>query len=62
MRAADRLRQADLLIWTDSLVCPAILDSATILRIRTSHLTLEEGAPPDQRPANRATGRAPSRR
>lgn len=47
MRAADRLRQADLLIWTDSLVCPAILDLAppSCERIRTSHLTLEEVLP-----------------
>ena len=47
LRAADRLRQADLLIWTDSLVCPSILALAppSCERIPTSNLTLEELLP-----------------
>ena len=44
LRAADRLRQADVLLWTDSLVCPQITALApdACERIRTSTLTLEE--------------------
>ena len=47
LRAADRIRQADVLIWTDSLVCPEIaaLAKESCLRIRTSRLTLEEVVP-----------------
>jgi precorrin-4/cobalt-precorrin-4 C11-methyltransferase len=47
LRAADRLRHADRLIWTDSLVCPAIAELVpdTCERIKTSHLTLEEVLP-----------------
>lgn len=47
LRAADRIRQADVLIWTDSLVCPEIaaLASDSCIRIRTSRLTLEEVVP-----------------
>ena len=47
LRAAERLRHADRLIWTDSLVCPAIagLVPANCERIRTSNLTLEEVLP-----------------
>ena len=47
VRAADRLREADRLIWTDSLVNPAIarLVPAHCKQIRTSSLTLEEVIP-----------------
>jgi len=47
LRAADRLRHADRLIWTDSLVSPAIAElvPAKCERIRTSHLTLEDVLP-----------------
>ena len=47
LRAADRLNKADVLIWTDSLVCPAIADlaPADCERIRTSTTTLEELIP-----------------
>ena len=47
LRAAERLKQADLLVWTDSLVCPQILDLAPqgCKRIRTSTLTLEQVVP-----------------
>ena len=47
LRAADRLRQADVLLWTDSLVCPQITALApdACERIRTSTLTLEELIP-----------------
>ncbi len=47
LRAAERLKQADLLVWTDSLVCPGILDLAPehCERIRTSTLTLEQVVP-----------------
>ena len=47
LRAADRLRQADVLIWTDSLVCPQItqLVPEHCETIRTSTLTLEEVIP-----------------
>ena len=47
VRAADRLREADRLIWTDSLVNPAIarLAPAHCKQIRTSSLTLEEVIP-----------------
>ena len=47
LRAADRLRHADRLIWTDSLVSPAIAEHvpAKCERIRTSHLTLEDVLP-----------------
>ena len=47
LRAADRLRQADVLLWTDSLVCPQITALApdACERIRTSTLTLEEVIP-----------------
>jgi precorrin-4/cobalt-precorrin-4 C11-methyltransferase len=44
LRAARALEQAEVLIWTDSLVNPAIaaLAPASCERIRTSSLTLEE--------------------
>ena len=47
LRAAERIRQADVLIWTDSLVCPQITSLAPdhCERIRTSTLTLEEVIP-----------------
>ena len=47
LRGADRLRHADVLIWTDSLVCPRITALAPdhCERIRTSTLTLEEVLP-----------------
>ena len=47
LRAAERIQKADRLIWTDSLVCPAIADLAppSCERIKTSHLTLEEVLP-----------------
>ena len=47
LRAADRIRQADVLIWTDSLVCPEIpaLAGDACVQIRTSRLTLEEVVP-----------------
>ena len=46
-RAEDRLRSADVLIWTDSLVSPqsAALAPEGCERIRTSTLTLEEVLP-----------------
>lgn len=46
-RAEDRLKTADVLIWTDSLVSPQIaaLASQRCERIRTSNLTLEEVLP-----------------
>lgn len=46
-RAEDRLRSADVLIWTDSLVSPKIAALAPegCERIRTSTLTLEEVLP-----------------
>ena len=47
LRAADRIRQAEVLVWTDSLVCPEIaaLADEDCLQIRTSRLTLEEVVP-----------------
>ena len=47
LRAADRIRQAEVLVWTDSLVCPEIASLADegCLQIRTSRLTLEEVVP-----------------
>ena len=47
LRAADRLRSADVLIWTDSLVCPGIPKLAPdgCEKIRTSTMTLEEVIP-----------------
>ncbi|BEV35894.1 precorrin-4 C(11)-methyltransferase [Synechococcus sp. M16CYN] len=44
LRAADRLRSADTLVWADSLVCPAItkLVPERCEKIRTSKMTLEE--------------------
>ena len=47
LRAAERLKRADVLVWTDSLVCPAIAALAPehCERIRTSTLTLEEVIP-----------------
>ena len=47
LRAADRLNKADVLVWTDSLVCPSITDRAPAdcERIRTSTTTLEELIP-----------------
>ena len=47
LRAAERLKHADLLVWTDSLVCPQIVDLAPqgCKRIRTSTLTLEQVVP-----------------
>ena len=47
LRAAERLKKADVLVWTDSLVCPAIAALAPehCERIRTSTLTLEEVIP-----------------
>ena len=46
-RAEDRLRAADVLIWTDSLVSPQIAALAPegCERIRTSTLTLEDVLP-----------------
>lgn len=46
-RAEDRLRAADVLIWTDSLVSPQIaaLAPESCERIRTSTLTLEDVLP-----------------
>ena len=47
LRAAERIRRADVLIWTDSLVCPdiAALAKDDCLQIRTSRLTLEDVVP-----------------
>ena len=47
LRAADRLRAADVLIWTDSLVCPGIPKLAPdgCEKIRTSTMTLEDVIP-----------------
>ena len=47
LRAADRIRRAEVLVWTDSLVCPEIaaLADEDCLQIRTSRLTLEEVVP-----------------
>ena len=47
LRAAERLNKADVLVWTDSLVCPAIADlaPASCERIRTSTTTLEDLIP-----------------
>ena len=47
LRAANRLKQADRLIWTDSLINPAIAKLAPdhCKHIRTSTLTLEEVIP-----------------
>ena len=47
LRAAERLDKADVLVWTDSLVCPAIADlaPASCERIRTSTTTLEDLIP-----------------
>ena len=44
LRAADRIREAEVLIWTDSLVSPLIADLApkACEQIPTSTLTLEE--------------------
>jgi len=44
LRAADRIREAEVLVWTDSLVSPQIADLAPkdCERIRTSSMTLEE--------------------
>ena len=46
-RAEDRIRSADVLIWTDSLVSPEIaaLARPDCERIRSSTLTLEEVVP-----------------
>jgi len=47
LRAARHLREADVLVWTDSLISPAIpaLAPAHCERIRTSSLTLEQVIP-----------------
>ena len=47
LRAAERIRRANLLVWTDSLVCPGILDLApqSCERLATSSLTLEQIIP-----------------
>jgi precorrin-4/cobalt-precorrin-4 C11-methyltransferase len=47
LRAAERLRSADVLVWTDSLVCPGIPKLAPdgCEKIRTSTMTLEEVIP-----------------
>ncbi len=47
LRAAERIRHADVLIWTDSLVSPEIaaLAKGDCLQVRTSRLTLEEVVP-----------------
>ena len=47
LRAVERLKQADVLIWTDSLICPDIIRHApqTCESIRTSTLTLEQVVP-----------------
>jgi len=47
LRAAERIKDADVLVWTDSLVSPQIADLAPkpCERIRTSSLTLEEVLP-----------------
>ena len=47
LRAADRLRAADVLIWTDSLGCPGIPKLAPdgCEKIRTSTMTLEDVIP-----------------
>ncbi len=44
LRAIDCLKEAEVLVWTDSLICPAITDLApeNCERISTSSLTLEE--------------------
>ncbi|HJN36182.1 MAG: precorrin-4 C(11)-methyltransferase [Prochlorococcus sp.] len=44
LRAADRIREAEVLVWTDSLVSPQIANLAPkdCERIRTSSMTLEE--------------------
>ncbi|CAI8174361.1 MAG: precorrin-4 C(11)-methyltransferase [Prochlorococcus sp.] len=47
LRAAERIKDAEVLVWTDSLVSPQIADLAPkpCERIRTSSLTLEEVLP-----------------
>lgn len=44
IRAAERIQKADVLVWTDSLISPEIIDQASrsCERIKTSALTLEE--------------------
>ena len=46
-RAENRILNADVLIWTDSLVSPQIADlaSSACERVRTSTLTLEQVLP-----------------
>ncbi len=47
LRAAERLKCAQVLIWTDSLICPEIIKMVpkSCERIRTSSMTLEEIIP-----------------
>ncbi len=47
LRAVDRIKKADVLIWTDSLISPQIADLApkSSEKIKTSSLTLEEILP-----------------
>ena len=47
LRAAEHLKQAEVLVWTDSLVSPdiAALDPESCERIRTSSITLEDVHP-----------------
>ena len=47
LRAAEHLKQAEVLVWTDSLVSPdiAALAPESCERIRTSSMTLEEVLP-----------------
>ena len=44
VRATNRIKQADVIVWTDSLISPEILNlaSKTCELIPTSSLTLEE--------------------
>jgi precorrin-4/cobalt-precorrin-4 C11-methyltransferase len=65
LRAAERLRSADVLVWTDSLVCPGIPKLAPdgCEKIRTSTMTLEEVIPLlIERQKKWETDRPPSRR
>ena len=47
VRALDRIKEAEVLVWTDSLIPPqiALLASQSCERITTSALTLEEIIP-----------------
>lgn len=47
LRAANRLHSAEVLVWTDSLVCPDIVQMAPVdcERVKTSAMTLEQVVP-----------------